>query len=1802
MPEPITSELPKPQRLTVGETPVYLKKSLVVGGQQVTEITIKGARQRTEKGVGSAMIIMAEKSRRRGEEGKPFTKMLDNINEMEEVDWEKVSAITLTDTDGSTRHLLTRDQLSLVKPETRETQAAQGGPESPVSPTTPTEAQSVSPEIPQPPSREVGSGSARQSPEPKLARRILEQYSGEPTTLTIVGLKAYETRSHDLADKAMQLKTSLGERIWKQGIGPAYFHEQARQYYDAMLKAAQSPFAEQSIKIAEAAGKNRYQELLKNKNFMTRPTRQFIEWMKDTLGVQTLSQKFALEEIAHMRETGEIKEREVFDREAASIRKRFEQDVDIQDGFIRGSLGEKLTILDSNDPAQKQFVDIVKRLVKEYATGDIATKKDFDKVTDELFHKYLKGQRRDVFDQAELYTASLYDVAENLRTKASHEGGLAAIDAQLEGMQVRLGMGVMGEATALVPSDVEKGTKAVVRAVDWMEKKGIIGPFAFNEATVSTAVALSLSLSWLPRTGASMLANGVVSLGGGAAVGGIFAGLREYRHLEKEYLTHLRERESGLTFAPDAKRRAWMEKFMVGQRSADDLINGIRGSVYQPDGTTLKDSLTTDELRTSMANLADAKARRALSGRTDSQRVGLIQFTGRDNIETQRTALDVTITQAEKDLTTYLSSHPEMTGLNPVNSSTGEFITQLTAAQTRILNEGMSRIEGLDDPIKVTLGLLEKYNPEVDIMRRRFPLIGADQKTGAKAQGLEQIFSEFRRAARGEAVKKGLQVGLTSAALGFISREVMQTGLETGAAALTKEPVFGPPVHIGNADYQFANNIQLDNNGNLVANNHTMIAGFENFLKTNGGFNGDGTLTNDAKLALIKEAKDQGISLDIPTAIKMNFAFSGETHSLADPAGAQSIIAPRELHWDVTPEGRQLVLDAKDAQGKLIKQILYNEQGTPDGNGPSLYDILKDRPHLAFTPEEYGNTFKQPHDVILSSLAPITNAEGQPIAIHASIPDGTNLVETKVESGIKVFDLVDAHGKQLLTGIKINNYGVIQSYQALNDTALARANSLNVTMDQFTLFAGPETGSAASGEFTKAVADMGSTPNEHGVWNWMLETMRDDVKHLMPATNLTKNLFRGYEENVIHKANIYFEGNAVDATNLPYGAMGNGYQFRDLPKSLFFDQALPNGKIPLVELGKIMDKAIQMKEVDGTDLEKMDKLYRVAYEIGRVGRVATKDEVELFLQAMGGTGGAAEKTVTLWRPVIEQAATETIPASVVGVSGEHVSNLIALHEAITVPELPYLPITYPFLLRNPLEPFVPLEPYAPPEAPPGELFPLLPRPSSVDNPTPFLSVWDPYGGRPEAYGPYNRRESQKYTHEEIIQYYRSRMHPDLIADPSARPDFQTAARWYLKQLDPQYRTALENINNTIASPMTHDTQLAVCIPVRASQEGKHIYHTLDQYAKQTDLEGNPMDKSKYEIVLFLNAPDKEPLDATMDEVKRFMADHPDMPVRVATGKFPKGAVRYGTYIKYAYDLALLRAMERTNPSQKELFIATGDADLTRMDPNYIASNIAFMNDKNNAHLDAALAAQDLETQALDAYPTFKAALRFSQYQEAQVRQGVPGWNTSTSTGPSFPYVQTQGRTTVLRASTLAAIGGVNDASPAGADIELGRMINFARHGRFANISAGEQTIAYNRATTIETNARRELVTYLSGQPLIHTWSKFDEGEQVRNKSTAELISMSKEKPGTINGAELERQINAFREWDVHMNSHYTSQALSWMGLKEGKDYVIEDDPTEAHKGGQWQKKVTFTSDLSSLSERIKDLPSEPRELPSRVSS
>jgi len=772
MTEPIPQqprpEALKPQTVIIGETPIYLTTPVRIGETDVTSLTIPGADKRANDGIGSTVPLVSELSRKKGEEGQMVDKPLTNLNDFDEVSWDKISGVAWTDESGTT-HTISKEDLSLTPAEQIPAEVL------PESAEMPTEPKLTLPE--KPPALPA-----------KEARNVLETLTEDPNTITIVGLKAYETRALDLADRKMQRMATptsqeradaargvwekskdavkgmhdfLFTTIWKQSVGGIYFHEKSRQYYIDMLKAAETPFAEDAIRLAEARAKAMYDKKLADSNFLVKAGTKAVDWFKDKIGVRTTVQKLALEEMSAMKTAGEIKGMETFEREAKAVRLRFGADMDKADQFVRKQLGEKLEILDPENAEHAPLVSGIQTLLKDYASGEIATREDFEIRTKEFFNATLKNVRPDIFAEAELYSSSLFDAAETLRTKMSHEGGLANIDEAMSSMQIRLGLGTMGEVTSLEPTAVEKSVGQIRDIAEWLNKKHVLVPLVFNEATIGSGVAIALSAVNFVKTMPFRI--GPLALLTGSAAGGLFAGWREYGQLHKDYLTHLREKESGATFTETQKKRAWFEKFAVQQRSAAEMITTMQSGLYE--GDQVKAALTDDELRNVFATVADVHARKAVS-ETGPKRIGLIQYSNREAIESERSALDITANKALADLETYLASHAEQTETVLGGNTFPDFMVKLTTGQTQVLREGVRAIDSQDDPIKAALNLTASYAPEADIVKRRWPFASTMLTDDTKALGIDAIMEEFKKEARVEATKYGVKAGVIGAAIG----------------------------------------------------------------------------------------------------------------------------------------------------------------------------------------------------------------------------------------------------------------------------------------------------------------------------------------------------------------------------------------------------------------------------------------------------------------------------------------------------------------------------------------------------------------------------------------------------------------------------------------------------------------------------------------------------------------------------------------------------------------------------------------------------------------------------------------------------------------------------------------------------------------------------------------------------------------------------------------------------------------------------------------------------------------------------
>lgn len=1606
-PTPQSPEAPKPQSIIVGETAIYLTTPQQITGKEISYITILGADKRANNGVDSAIPLVKEASRKKGEEGKLIDKPLTNVNAFDEIPWDKLSGVQWTDETG-TPHIITKESLSLepktaaAAPPNESAAVPAAGIETPVE--TPVDAAQPATEQPTPtaPEPEVP------TPTPtKNAREILETLKEDPNTITIVGLKAYETRALDLADRSMQKLSSPGAEaratanrnlwektkdavhgihefvftnVWKQSIGGIYFHEKSRQYYMDMLKTAETPFAEEAIRMAERRATDRYNNKLADANFLVRAGTRTANWLKDKIGMRTSIQTMALEEIGAMRLTGEIKGLETFEREAKAVRVRFGTDLEKADQFIRSQLGEKLEILDPTKEEHKPLVEGIQTLLKQYASGEIADKTEFDNRTKEFFKTTLKDTRPDIFAEAELYSSSLYEAAETLRTKMSHEAGLANIDEAIAGMQIRLGLGQMGEVTSLEPTAVEKGVGKVREIVEWLNKKHVLVPFTVNE--ISSGIAIALAAGHFIKT---MPARAIGGIGGGALAGGLFAGWREYGQLNKDYMTHLRERETGAQFTETQKRRAWFEKFAVKQRRADEMIGSLSTALYENDA--LKANLTDDELRSAFATVADLHARKAVS-ETGPKRIGMIQFSSRETIESERAALDLTANKALADLDTYLSTHTEQATAVLGGNTFPEFMEKLTVSQTQVLREGVNTLDALDDPIKLTLNLVSSYAPEVDIVKRRWPFASKALNGEEKAMGLDAILEEFKAEARIEAVKYGVKAGVVGAAVGVAVQGIAQ---------------------IGHGDTITRGAAELSDQAHATGTTH---------------------------IELSPPSTDNVVSLGPDAAHQVPYQL------------------PRELtltpHTDSTGK---VLYDAK-----LDQSLIANLRGQED----VVLGTNMTEDQLRKTLEKTGLTFVEPHkagDIITDTRisgtgsAEIVSSTQENVIIPGLVDPSGKPIEAGLPQDFSMkqvgdhWQILDAD-KQVVTNIKLTDTGEFAgddaAFKALQKDLLDKGFKMyddtvvrTVEAPSPFIFTRTEAPTEATVDRISDTIDLNKELGGGSLWDHFLDKAEGD--HPIATTNAMKNIFRLYEQyEVPHTAdgvptNITFD-NADHVAHLRDATFGeNAVKEFDIarispdahinvPKELFSDEAI-------AKISNLNDRAIDNYEVliargmspmdalqsleNGDQSDKVDAIMlRLGY-FGRDADLPSKTEMALLFKEMG--------TLTTPEPTTSAPVPEIIQKTDTYEIHKFSLSRVYTEDAPMGQILAARPLDIPYNVETTVIPGTPAPeiPWVPIFIPYRHVLEALPVESLAPNALSGDMLLSPFG------------YEEVFINREALA---ARTSPRLKENPQAKLNEREEIDWYLSTLSPEEIQMLEDLKAQ-ENPAVHpDVRAVVTIPL--VQNGSTIYDRLNNYAGQTNADGTPIDPKRTEFVIYeaTVTPPTGSVNQTLPgntkaEIERFKTEHPDMQVVYVTREY-QNAPTSGQVKRDMTNFTLSRLASRPAEAPEAVIIAENSTGRP-IEATYLSSIIDAI-DANPA-LDMVSGTYQLPPETYATYPMLFAHHRAFEVFDALVRHGE---------AQSVPAVF-QGNLAV-RAGTLAAVGGYNQTSPFLEERELAWMITEAR--------------------------------------------------------------------------------------------------------------------------------------------------------------
>lgn len=970
-------------------------------------------------------------------------------------------------------------------------------------------------------------------------------------------------------------------------------------------------------------------------------------------------------------------------------------------------------------------------------------------------------------------------------------------------------------------------------------------------------------------------------------------------------------------------------------------------------------------------------------------------------------------------------------------------------------------------------------------------------------------------------------------------------------------------------------------------------------------FTRDGHLTE----ATIDQLQEAGVKLDVDP---LDFDHEG-LHTLS--VGDIRVNAPQQLNWQGSGDTRDLVLTLKDEDGDRIRRIIIADDVPFSGDEPkdveAVFEAIDRHPWLRahLGSETILDHTESPviDDTLPHGIGEITDIDGNIHRMDALVPPGTHL---EPQPGLEnTYDLViDKTGEKLLDDLTINEDGTPLITDDIRQQIVA--NNLSIRADALDPV---EIGKHGTGDFVDVRAgDLGP----EGWWGMIRSNLDADGTPASNAeVNAVKNLVRGYELWVNNPEDA---GGAIYEIR-PEPGLENVHRVVHFRDTIWGSEAVSSGQstnmwfnhIPRVlvetpsqeKLATLVREAIEQKQTSG---DFSDELHQIAYKIGYVGgehEIPTRDEV---LKLLDYLQGEEAETFTPHNTIIRltEDVVDIAPSDITLTPPVDVENYLSVAE-----DGADIPVVAGY--HRPLE--------APAVTPPrrgGYGYGYGYRGYGYRGYGRGYGYGYGYGyggygrsgyGRPgyssinsnpgqgnnphnNPYGPGGKRRIDSPLRDENPErndaFFMSRLSERILENPQANLNYMEEVPQYLDAQDAPYKQELEGYlqQEGMREPMDEACDAIVCMPVYDLGEGKIIQRTLDQYLLQVDKNRNKqaIDPRKFELVIFLNHPKngakgrlalesqlgKTYLDGAADRVRegnpeaydteevirQFRESHPELRIRIMKKEYEDRPV-WGKIIKPLYDVTMLRSLRRPNPGHRDPTIITNDADLVLMSPTYIRdilqtmdqNEIASWRDPNVRKIDAIVGQTDIDPEAYKNVPEFLIAQRFYHFFE-KVRES----NHST-----------QGRNTAIRASTLAAVGGIDPNYDDGADGEIAAMIWYGRNdGRYQG-----ETIQHVHKAWLHTDPRREIDSWTKGVAYADNWDDWaayslygdDWKEKLKNRQPQSVDDIDKDF--------LSLQVNRLTQ--RFFSGHYdadTERSLAFIGLRRKDQYqkIVDSVHADGH--------------------------------------
>ncbi len=324
------------------------------------------------------------------------------------------------------------------------------------------------------------------------------------------------------------------------------------------------------------------------------------------------------------------KDKQSHDRAMEAITERFASEYE---EAVNKKVGEEKKTLEETDPKTAQTKADIKKLISDYAKGDInedSFNSEKVKIFNTIGDSFVTGSN--------IYASNLFEMAKNAKLAVEHGAKLEELDLDFNV--------IVGKAKSSIKTEAKS---------NWIDKtvtgikKTKIGRF-INPATLSTAVALAYTVA--AGTGKMFMKSKVshmVTFGGTAVASGVLAAANESQRLAEERRQHGREMAKGGVIEADSPRRESMEKYAYQTESAEVLMKALRESLFtkDEDGNDVAKQISQSELESVLGHIGNIEARESLASQ---KKIDLIRYSNPANVEKEHTEMVILLARAKVEL------------------------------------------------------------------------------------------------------------------------------------------------------------------------------------------------------------------------------------------------------------------------------------------------------------------------------------------------------------------------------------------------------------------------------------------------------------------------------------------------------------------------------------------------------------------------------------------------------------------------------------------------------------------------------------------------------------------------------------------------------------------------------------------------------------------------------------------------------------------------------------------------------------------------------------------------------------------------------------------------------------------------------------------------------------------------------------------------------------------------------------------------------------------------------------------------